>query len=466
MSITSDSYWISAVNFLQMHLKNEDRLIAPVKFREEFSGAYSYPSTQGKEAYQFDWIVLHKGALEKIYPPFLQEAIEKFTPVFANEVFVILTGRVDINTEKLNPEHLDSLWETVRPQAEIRSEKQTTFQNKLFHTVSKFKNRITASNKQEVISEISGISRHLNYLETEIKRLRKEAEIQTRSIQNARYENQSIYGSSLQNLTPSAFRAVCRAACQTVYLGNQTILCRVLGRYMLYADSEDIGIVPSLCMNGDWEAWITLAIARTLQPNWYCIDVGANHGYYSLLMAGIVGSSGHVLALEPNPKLAQLLTQTLEINGFRDYTTVLSNAVSDYPGETVSLLIPKGRGINASVVRNLEPSDDVVKVETVTLDQLTENVPRVDFIKIDTEGAEESVWRGMQQTIHRNPEIAIVLEFNCGRYPDPKTFLQSIQQAGFILRHIDFDAKTKDLTIEQCLTERPNSDWLLFLQRH
>ena len=111
----------------------------------------------------------------------------------------------------------------------------------------------------------------------------------------------------------ATLEAICRQHYQTARLSEQVILCRVLGKYIVYADPNDVGLTPHLCLDGFWESWITIALARRLTPGWACIDVGANHGYYTLLMADAVESTGRVCAIEPNPQLAERLALTLEV---------------------------------------------------------------------------------------------------------------------------------------------------------
>lgn len=107
----------------------------------------------------------------------------------------------------------------------------------------------------------------------------------------------------------------------------------------------------------------------------------------------------------------------------------------------------------------------MVEVETVTLDTLTADWPHVDLIKIDAEGAEEAIWRGMHKTLERNQGIMIIMEMKCSRYDDLQAFVREIRKAGFPLRHIDYDATIKNLPEEQVLTERVDEDWILFLHR-
>ena len=259
----------------------------------------------------------------------------------------------------------------------------------------------------------------------------------------------------------------CRAACAATYLGKRVVLCRVLTKFIVYADADDIGITPHFCLEGFWEMRITKIFAQTIQKGFYCADIGANHGYFSLLMADIAGADGRLLAVEPNPKLFQLLSQNVEVNGFLKKSEVHQKALTDTNGEKLTLMIPDGRDLNATVVSGGEVSaaDRAFEVETATLDELTKDWKRVDFVKIDAEGAEEKIWRGMRATVEKNPQIIVVMEFKRDCSENPKAFLESIIAAGFRLRHIDSDGEIKDLTIERALTERAGEDWMLFLQR-
>jgi hypothetical protein len=109
--------------------------------------------------------------------------------------------------------------------------------------------------------------------------------------------------------------------------------------------------------------------------------------------------------------------------------------------------------------------DKVFEVETITLDEATSAWPRVDFIKIDAEGAEEGIWRGMHRTLERNPDITIIMEVNSVKYREPRAFIRSILDAGFTLRYIDYDSNIKNVTEEQLVSNPSGLDWMLFLRR-
>ncbi len=168
--------------------------------------------------------------------------------------------------------------------------------------------------------------------------------------------------------------------------------------------------------------------------------------------------------MEPTPRLADLLRQTLDVNGFPT-VTIASEAASDTDGETLQLVVPARRSMNARLSQEAGPTDAVVDVKSVTIDALTREWPRVDLMKIDVEGAEEKVWQGMQRTIGENPGLVVILEFNVDRYQDPRSFLGDIELAGFRLRYIDIDAEVKDVTVDQLLRRQVGDDWMLYLDR-
>ncbi len=252
---------------------------------------------------------------------------------------------------------------------------------------------------------------------------------------------------------------------RATYVGNGIVLSRVLGKYLMYLEGADRSATPHLAMSGFWESWITAAMASMLQPGWWCVDVGANHGYYTLLMADAVGPGGHVAAIEPSETLAPLLTWTLSLNGLGGWTEVCRQAAWDSDGNLAQLVVPPFMGATASLLRAPEEGDTVMQVETVTIDQLTCAWPRLDLVKIDAEGAEQAIWRGMRESAARYPSIAVIMEFNAVRYADGAAFLREITDAGFPLRYVWYDGSVRHVAPDELLDRSQTVDWMLFLRR-
>ena len=109
--------------------------------------------------------------------------------------------------------------------------------------------------------------------------------------------------------------AAIRGLCRNAYLGDHTSLCRVLGRYKMFVDTRDIGIASHLLLDGFWEMWVTEEMLRHVRQGMTVLDIGANLGYFSLLLADLTGPRGRVIAFEPNPLMSSLARRSIEVNG-------------------------------------------------------------------------------------------------------------------------------------------------------
>lgn len=259
--------------------------------------------------------------------------------------------------------------------------------------------------------------------------------------------------------------AAFRARCHAVSLDPHTVLCRVLGRYKLLVDSRDLGLAPHLMMDGYWEFWCTDFMLRRIRPGQVAWDIGANLGYYSVLMSDLVGEKGRVLALEPNPRLAQLTERTLLLNGFRDRAEVRRLAAADRGGGVMRFHATLADPMNGRLLPEGEGDDEGaeapgIAVRTTRLDDLGGG--KVDFIKIDVEGAEEQVWAGMQGVLDRSPDITVLMEFNALRCKAAEATLAAIA-ARFPLRELRLDAHVVPVAISEILTRQ--EDTLLVLTR-
>lgn len=190
---------------------------------------------------------------------------------------------------------------------------------------------------------------------------------------------------------------------RSTYLGDHTALCNVLGEILMYVDTRDVSISPHLMHKGIWEAWVTLAIGRYVKRGMYCLDIGANMGYYSLLMAS---SGARIEAFEPNPRLADLMKRSISVNGRNNNITLSKLAISDI-SERTALHIPKTLHGGASIVYAPEDSY-AVPCTTKTLDNIITESP--DFIKCDIEGADIRAWRGMRRVWESAPNLVLCIE--------------------------------------------------------
>jgi FkbM family methyltransferase len=242
-----------------------------------------------------------------------------------------------------------------------------------------------------------------------------------------------------------------------VYVGDKTLLSRTNYGALVYLDSMDISLTRHMIDSGSWEPWLAQFFKRELLEGDHFIDIGANCGYFTLLAAQRVGTSGAVVAFEPQEKLAKLLKKSISINGFSDFAIVMQNAIGELDSTallgkishdrgTSSLMVGFGDGVEPSETVKVLPLTSAIQNSATALDKAI--APTV--MKIDVEGYEYFVWRGMQDIVKQNNLRLIVLEFAPDRYisqgQDPYLFISEIKSAGYkisVLVHngveIDFD---------------------------
>jgi FkbM family methyltransferase len=192
-----------------------------------------------------------------------------------------------------------------------------------------------------------------------------------------------------------------------------------------------------------------------LQPGMTVIDVGANHGMFSLEAAHLIGQQGFVHAFEPTPSTRELLRNNLAANGIST-VTVFPSALAEEPG-TAQLRVHK----ELSALNTLAPvdvtwnrrkliADQIIEVPVTTLDAhtLEHGLQRIEFLKIDVEGFELSVIRGAREILDQKRVDLILLEIGdvtCATAGvDPMELLNELESHGYRLHSINAEGEITD----------------------
>lgn len=223
-----------------------------------------------------------------------------------------------------------------------------------------------------------------------------------------------------------------RSRARTVVTSESTALCRVLGKWLMYVDPRDQSLAPWLMFDGFWEMWVTQAIARHVRPGMRVADVGANFGYYTLLLAELVGEEGQVWSFEPLAETFGHLSRTLSLSGYGQRVHASNHALGAKE-ETAKITCDLNRLGDAEV--HYEP--DYASGRHVRVRALDDLAVDFDFIKIDAEGSEPEIWEGMRQlTFQRSPVLC--MEFNPEKLgPRGLDLLTAIVQSGYRLAKVD-----------------------------
>lgn len=164
------------------------------------------------------------------------------------------------------------------------------------------------------------------------------------------------------------------------------------------------------CLLGDYEPSETRFILSRLAPGDVFLDIGANVGWFSILAADRVGTSGRVHAFEPRAETARLLTRSIADNGFSDRVTLHVTALGAADGE--SRLLGSEASTNLGGFRLARDADEAFPrmtsevVSLTALDSLPIEAP-VRLIKLDVEGAEPQVLEGARNLIARDRPVIL-----------------------------------------------------------
>ncbi len=240
---------------------------------------------------------------------------------------------------------------------------------------------------------------------------------------------------------------------QTVPLPDGSVLCRVLGRFKMFTDAADGGIAPHLLLDGYWQYWVTEFLCRNVARGETAYDVGAIYGYWSLILADLVGPEGHVTALEANPWLHWLLRRNVLVNGFGGNITPERLAAAETTYEQLrvpALLIGPSDGHFAGAF-TVEAGRHYCQAPAKALADIVPG--SVDVLRIGVSSQAKLVVDGMGGLIDRSPGLRILLDFDASRCDDAPAVLAALADR-FPLRFIDGDSRAKPCTIEDLLERR------------
>jgi FkbM family methyltransferase len=176
-------------------------------------------------------------------------------------------------------------------------------------------------------------------------------------------------------------------------------------------DLRDIAIGQGLYTRGYFEPHVNRLIRALPLDGKVAVDVGANIGVHTIHLSEAVGTTGRVFAFEPEPHVAELLRENCALNGSAN-VMVLQAAVGAASGYGWVNRNPNGN-LGDNRIR-LTRDNAGTRVEIVSLDDCLAEVGdgQVEFVKIDVQGYEMEVLRGMHATIERNPELILLIEMD------------------------------------------------------
>lgn len=186
-----------------------------------------------------------------------------------------------------------------------------------------------------------------------------------------------------------------------VLLGDATVDVPGVGRFALRARTDELYIVlPAR------ERALAATMRARLSPGNVFVDAGANIGAATMLGRRLVGTQGRVIAIEMMPDTAARLRANLALNGYGD-VAVVEAALAAEAGRTVTAAVQPGHAGRATLaLADRLDAPRTVTVTTRTLADILADVPRIDLLKIDLEGAELDALAGAEPVLDRIAAIA------------------------------------------------------------
>jgi len=228
---------------------------------------------------------------------------------------------------------------------------------------------------------------------------------------------------------------------RAVQTGGRLIRAKIKSNFVLkdghkiFLDSNDS---LKLSTTGDYEKFETDIVKKVVKKGDVVVDIGANIGYYTLILAKLVGDTGLVYAFEPEPTNFNLLKKNVEINGY--HNVILENkAVANLNGKISFYLDSENLGGHSVFMKKDSKS---VEIPSIRLDDYLKDVEKkIKFIKMDIEGGELEAIKGMSSILKENNDLKIMAEFNSPLLKDfkivPEEYLQTFMRFGFKIFHLD-----------------------------
>jgi len=143
------------------------------------------------------------------------------------------------------------------------------------------------------------------------------------------------------------------------------------------------------------------------------VDVGAHIGRYTIISSKLAGPNGTVIAIEADPDNFDLLNENIALNGLSNVLPINCAAYSKQI--EITLYRQSSSSVYSSVITTRAPENhNYVKVPARTLDEILHlnGIRKVNWIKIDVEGAEFEVLKGAAQLLSKSDDLSILVEIH------------------------------------------------------
>lgn len=216
-------------------------------------------------------------------------------------------------------------------------------------------------------------------------------------------------------------------------------LTRQIGNHVMIIDRYDKGIGKTLLNmkpnDPDREIAFMKIIRKELETGTNVIEIGANIGYVTLIMAEIVGSNGKIYAFEPVLSNYKLLNKNIKLNNYRGIVNTYQQGISNVTKKTKFHTSNKS---NLGSITATKHTTNEIEIDLISTDDFMKGKNQINFIKMDIEGHEVEALDGMFNTLKNAKQpIKILMELHQDFYNEDHSLEKQL------IRLFDIGFKTK-----------------------
>lgn len=236
---------------------------------------------------------------------------------------------------------------------------------------------------------------------------------------------------------------------------NKRYVIKKINSFKLILDLKDNwGVSKYILKHGNYDELSSEIAKKLIKTNSTVIDIGANIGYWSNLLASI-DKTLKVISFEPEPSNLTLLRENININSFNKRVNVIPKALSNRKGKSNLYLSDDNAGDHRLYAE--EKNRKHVEVEvSIGDEEIKDN--NISFIKIDVQGYEYKVITGMKEVLNINKDISILTEF----WPygirkagdNPEEYIKIMYELGFKSYLVsEVNKKLSEVNIQEIMNE-------------
>ena len=218
--------------------------------------------------------------------------------------------------------------------------------------------------------------------------------------------------------------------------------------YKMFLPLRDDGLGRVLFVLGERELDHKWLMDNEVMPDDRVLDLGANIGYYAVMEAMKLSGSGHIYAVEPDPRNVRVLKKNIALNNFSSIIDFKQGAISNHNG-TAMFGLHKRTNLNSFNILDSKNTDvEQVEVEIIDFSDYLKEIGGVDLVRMDVEGHELEILQSLSQMMLEDAKLAprtIIFETHCYKIPELMAeTISKLLELGYRAKYITSDDELKN----------------------